>query len=212
MSSMTKRPATYQDVLDAPEHLVAEIIDGELRLSPRPGGPHTLAASRLGYVLGGPFDLGNGGPGGWTVLVEPELHLGKDIVVPDLAGWRGERLPEVAQQQAYFSIAPDWICEVLSKSTAVNDREEKLPIYGRAGVGLAWLVDAIQRTLEVLRMHEGAWRTVAMHRGDVRVRAQPFDAIEIDLAVLWQRIAPKPPRGTRASEEAAVYVVGGGER
>jgi Uma2 family endonuclease len=211
MSSTNKRPARYQDVLDAPEHLVAEIIDGELRLSPRPGGPHTSAASRLGYLLGPPFDLGNGGPGGWMVLRQPELHLGEDIVVPDLAGWRRERLPEVPQQ-AYFTLAPDWICEVLSKSTAVNDREEKLPIYGRAGVRDAWLVDAIQRTLEVLRMHEGAWRTVAVHRGDVRVRAQPFDAIEIDLAVLWQSIAPRPPRGTRASEEAAVYVVGSSER
>jgi len=211
MSSMNKRPATYQDVLDAPEHLVAEIIDGELRLSPRPGGPHTVAASRLGYVLGWLFDLSNRGPSGWTVLVEPELHLRADIVVPDIAGWRRERLPEVSHK-AYFTLAPDWICEVLSKSTAVNDREEKLPIYGRAGVHDAWLVDAIQRTLEVLHMDKGVWRTVAVHRGDVRVRAQPFDAIEIDLAVLWQSIAPKPPRGTRASEEAAVYVVGGGAR
>jgi Uma2 family endonuclease len=207
MASTSKRPATYQDVLDAPDHLVAEIIGGELRLSPRPGGPHTLAASRLGHVLGPPFDLGAGGPGGWIVLDEPELHLSTEIVVPDLAGWRRERLPEVPQQ-AYFTLAPDWICEVLSKATAVNDREEKLPIYGRAGVRHAWLVDAIQRTLEVLRMSRGAWRTEVLHRGDVRVRAQPFEAIEIDLAVLWQTIAPRPPRGTRASEEAAEYFVG----
>ena len=211
MTDTNKRPATYQDVLDAPEHMVAEIIAGELRLSPRPAGPHTVAASRLGYVLGPPFDLGAGGPGGWIVLVEPELHLEDDIVVPDLAGWRRERLPEVPHR-AYFTLAPDWICEVLSKSTAVNDRAEKLPIYARAGVRYAWLVDAIQRTLEVFRMSEGAWREVAVYRGDVRVRAQPFDAIEIDLAVLWEAIAPRPPRGTRASEEAAVYVVGSGER
>jgi hypothetical protein len=156
VSESNKRQATYQDVLDAPEHLVAEIIAGELRLSPRPGGPHIVAASRLGYV--------------------------------------------------------DWICEVLSKSTAVNDRAEKLPIYGRVGVRYAWLVDAIQRTLEVLRLQDGVWLEVAVYRGDVRVRAQPFDAIEIDLVVLWEAIAPRPPRGTRASEEAAVYVVGSGEQ
>jgi Uma2 family endonuclease len=197
-------------VLDAPEHMVAEIIDGELYLSPRPGGPHTSAASRLGHVLGPPFDLGNGGPGGWLILYEPELHLGADIVVPDFAGWRRERLPLVPNE-AFFTLAPDWVCEVLSRSTAALDRAGKLPIYARAGVRHAWLVDAIQRTVEVLRAQQGSWLIAAVHRGDVRVRAEPFDAIEIDLSALWAAIAPPPPPGSRASEEAAEYGVGAAE-
>src|SRR5262245_58841510 len=150
MADPAKRRATYQDVLDAPEHMVAEIIDGDLRLSPRPGGPHTVAASMLGYLLGPPFYLGSGGPGGWIILVEPELHLGDDIVVPDLAGWRIERMP-IVPDAAFFTLAPDWVCEVLSRSTAVNDRAEKLPIYAASGVGHVWLINPIQHTLEVFR-------------------------------------------------------------
>jgi len=204
MSDPAKRRATYQDVLDAPEHLVAEIIGGELRLSPRPGGPHTVATSRLGYLLGPPFDLGSGGPGGWIILDEPELHLGDDIVVPDLAGWRRERLT-VVPGGAFFTLAPDWICEALSPSTAVHDRSEKLPIYATAGVRHLWLVDARQRSLEVLRLHDGKWLIVDVHRGDVRVRAEPFDEIELDLAALWRDAAPLP-WGTRASEYGTEYV------
>ncbi len=203
-----KKPATYQDVLDAPEHLVAEILDGELYLSPRPGGPHAAATSTLGYVLGPPFHLGTTGPGGWIILDEPELHLDQHIVVPDLAGWRRERLPAVPNQ-AFITLAPDWACEMLSRSTAAIDRADKLPLYARAGVQHVWLVDAVQRTLEVLRAHAGTWLIVGVHRGDVCVRAEPFDAIEIDLAVLWASIAPPPVRGTRASEEAAEYALDG---
>ena len=203
MADPVKR-ATYQDVLDAPPHLVAEILGGELHLSPRPGGPHTSAASRLGYLLGPPFDLGSGGPGGWIILDEPELHLDGDIVIPDLAGWRRSRLPAVPDQ-AFFTLAPDWACEVLSRSTAATDRADKLPIYARAGVHHVWLVDALQRTLEVLRATSGGWLIAAVHRGDVRVRAEPFDAIELDLSIVWAAIAPRPPRGSRASEDAAEY-------
>lgn len=198
-----KRKATYQDVLDTPEDVVAEIIGGELRLSPRPGGPHTRATSRLGQVIGGPFDLGSGGPGGWIILDEPELHLRDDIVVPDLAGWRRARMPAVADE-AFFTLPPDWVCEALSRSTAVHDRSEKLPIYAAAGIGHVWLVDAIQRTLEVLRLHEGRWLIVAVHRHDARVRAEPFDALEIELSTLWPDRAPLPPR---ASEPGADYAL-----
>jgi Uma2 family endonuclease len=203
MADRAKRRATYQDVLDAPPHLIAEIIGGELQLSPRPGGPHTAATSRLGYLLGPPFDLGSGGPGGWIILDEPELHLGDAIVVPDLAGWRRARMASVPNEP-FFTLAPDWACEVLSRSTAATDRAEKLPIYAAAGVQHVWLVDAIQRTLEVLRAHEGKWLILAVHRGDQRVRAEPFEAIELDLAALWAG-SPPSPRGTRASEAAAEY-------
>src|SRR5688572_30939502 len=110
-----KKRATYQDLLDAPEHKVADLINGELYLSPRPAGPHTVVASTLHYEIGPPFGRGRGGPGGWIILFEPELHLGDDVLVPDLAGWRRERMPFVPDGQ--FDVAPDWICEVLSKST-----------------------------------------------------------------------------------------------
>lgn len=203
MADPAKRRATYQDVLDAPEHMVAEIIGGELRLSPRPAQPHSIVSSSLGYQLGPPFQYGNGGPGGWIIVDEPELHLFEDIVVPDLGGWRRDRL--TVTTAANFKIAPDWICEVLSRSTAAMDRAEKLPIYARAGVGHAWLLDPIQRTLEVLRLQGTSWLIAGVHRGDVRVHAEPFDAIELDLSLLWE---PLPPRGTRASEEATEYRVG----
>lgn len=204
MADSAKRRATYQDVLDAPETVVAEIIGGELHLSPRPGGPHTKVASALGYLLGPPFDFGQGGPGGWIILVEPELHVGDEIVVPDLAGWRVERMPEVTTG-AYFTIPPDWVCEVLSRSTAALDRADKLPVYAAHGVGHAWLVDPGRRTLEVLRRQDARWLIVATYHGDAKVRAEPFDAIELDLALLWARIPPPLPRGTRASEAVADY-------
>ena len=202
-----RRRATYQDVLDAPPHVVAEIIGGELRLSPRPGGPHTSVATVLGEELGPPFRRGRGGPGGWIILDEPELHLGAEIVVPDLAGWRRERLPAV-QDAAYFTLAPDWLCEVLSRSTEKLDRAKKLPIYAAHGVRNVWLVNPIQRTLEVLRLHVGKWLTLAVHCDDAKVRAEPFDAIELDLAELWADLAPPPPRKgkpSRASEPLAAY-------
>ena len=201
MADPAKPRATYQDVLDAPEHLNAEIINGELRLSPRPGGPHTSAASRLNGLLAPPFDFGSGGPGGWIILFEPELHLGADIVIPDLAGWRRDRLPSVPND-AFFTLAPDWVCELLSRTTAASDRAEKLPIYAAAGVQHVWLVDAIQRTLEVLRACERTWLLVNVFRGDVRVRAEPFDAIELDLGLLWGNLSAPPPRGSRAAEYA----------
>jgi Uma2 family endonuclease len=112
----TRKPATYADVLAAPDHVVAEILDGELHLSPRPAPRHAAASSGLGGALHGPFDRGRGGPGGWRILDEPELHLGADVVVPDLAGWRRTRLPRLPDE-AYFTLAPDWICEVVSPST-----------------------------------------------------------------------------------------------
>jgi len=206
MGDPVKRSAMYQDVLDAPDNMVAEIIGGELRLSPRPGGPHTAATSNLGYLLGPPFQHGSTGPGGWIILDEPELHLGDEIVVPDLAGWRKERLPEVPNAP-FFTLAPDWVCEALSRSTAATDRAEKLPIYASAGVKHVWLVDAVQRKLEVLRAHAGTWLIVAVYRGDQRIRAEPFDAIELDLSLLWANISAPPPRGSRASEAADEYVL-----
>jgi Uma2 family endonuclease len=165
--------------------MVAEVIDGELRLHPRPAKPHAAAASRLGEELGPPFGRAKGGPGGWLILDQPELHLGSEILVPDLAGWRRERMPVLVDDVPYFTLAPDWACEVLSPSTAKEDRAEKLPIYAREGVGHAWLVDPRLRTLEVLRREGERWLVVGVWKDDARVRAEPFEAIELDLAVLW---------------------------
>lgn len=201
MAEPARRRATYQDVLDAPEHKVAEIINGELRLSPRPRAGHQSVSSSLGAELMSPFGRGRGGPGGWLFLDEPELHFGDDIVVPDIAGWRRERLPVVDGDAAYLTLAPDWLCEVLSPSTETWDRADKLPVYATAGVGHIWLINPRQRTLEVLRLHEGKWLTLAVHRDDQRVRAEPFDAIELDLAMLWADLLPP----LRASEGAAPY-------
>jgi Uma2 family endonuclease len=177
--------ATYQDVLDAPEHLVAEILDGELYLSPRPAGPHSAAASAVGEELGPPFKRGRGGPGGWLILDEPELHFADNVVVPDLAGWRRERLPSVGVDQAWFDLAPDWLCEVLSPSTRRLDRARKLPLYAREGVKHLWLVDPHARMLEVFRLESGKWMLLATYFDDDKVRAEPFDAIELELGILW---------------------------
>ncbi len=183
-----RRRATYADLEQVAPHLVAEIIDGVLYTSPRPGSPHARAASVLGIDLGGPFYRGRGGPGGWVILDEPELHLGPepDVLVPDLAGWRRERMPEVPDAPA-FTLAPDWICEVLSASTEAIDRAEKMPVYAREGVQHLWLVDPVLQTLESYRLEAGAWRLLKTYRGDRVVRAEPFDAIELDLAALWAR-------------------------
>jgi len=188
MGQPARPRATYEDVLRAPEQVVAEIIDGELILSPRPGGPHSAAASILGGLLIGPFGLGRGGPGGWILLDEPELHLGDDILVPDVAGWRRERLPAVPDAP-YFTLAPDWICEVLSERTARTDRADKLTIYARQSVAHAWLVDPRQRTLEVFRQERGRWVLLGVHRDEAVVRVEPFDAIELELGLLWANVA-----------------------
>ncbi len=169
-----------------PEHLVAEIIDGELITSPRPAPPHARASSRLTMKLGGPFDLGENGPGGWVILDEPELHLGygPDILVPDLAGWRRERMPRIPEGVG-ITVPPDWVCEVLSPSTTRIDRIRKMPIYARERVRHVWLVDPIAHTLEVFRLEEERWIVAAVHGGDEVVRAEPFDALALALAVLW---------------------------
>ena len=181
--------ATYEDVLNAPENKVAEILDGELFLSPRPASPHAVAAIRLGRILG-PFDDDPGGPGGWWILDEPELHFGEHVIVPDLAGWRRERMPAIPDV-AFFTLAPDWVCEVLSPSTERIDRGRKLRIYAEAGVAHAWFVKPSDRTLEVLRLREGAWTIVVLPETPV-VRAAPFEAVELELRRLWPDAAADP--------------------
>ena len=181
-----KKPATYEDIEALPVGWVGEIIEEELVASPRPAMGHARVAAVLNTELGGPFDLGRGGPGGWWLFVEPEVHLGRNVLVPDLAGWRRERLPRPpASDEPYMTVAPDWVCEVLSPSTQAVDRKRKLPLYHREGVAHLWLVDPLARTLEVLRREPGGWLLVATFGGDESVRAEPFDAVALALESLW---------------------------
>jgi Uma2 family endonuclease len=212
MTDPVKRHASYEDVLRAPESMVAEVLDGDLSLHPRPAKPQAAAASALGEELGPPFKRGRGGPGGWIILDEPEVHIADDIVVPDLAGWRRERMPVLTTDEAYFTLAPDWACEVLSPATASRDRSKKLPFYARASVPHVWLVDPLQRTLEVLGLQDGRWLILAVHEGQARVRAEPFDAIELDLGVLWADVElGSSPRERCSSLHAVAPPLDGGE-
>lgn len=189
MANQPKRKrATYEDVLRAPPEMTAEVLDGELILMPRPARAHLRSASGLGAFLFGAFQVGSGGPGGWTILYEPELHLGPepDIVVPDLGGWRLGRLVDREDvDEAFITVVPDWVCEILSPGTLRIDRMKKMPIYAREKVGHVWLVDPRERTVEVFR-HEGSgYALVGTFGGDDAVRAEPFDAAEIPPAFLW---------------------------
>jgi Uma2 family endonuclease len=181
-----KRRATYEDLMQVPDHLVAEIIDGELVTSPRPAPPHTRAASVIGQDLA-PFDRTPGSPstlGGWWILDEPELHLGDDVVVPDLAGWRRERMPRFPET-AFFTLAPDWVCEVVSPRTGRIDRTRKMDLYARVAVRHLWIVDPLARTLEVYRLGDGHWMVASTHGGSDVVHAEPFAALPIGLARWW---------------------------
>ncbi len=182
-----RRRATYEDLLKVPDTMVAEILDGELYATPRPASPHANAASGIASDVRGPFHREPGGPGqpgGWWILFEPELHLGPDVVVPDVAGWRREKMP-VLPNVAAFTQAPDWACEVVSPTTAGTDRVRKMRIYAREAVGHLWLVEPLARTLEVYRLENGRWLVAATHGGSERVRAEPFEAVELELTRWW---------------------------
>jgi len=184
MGEPALKQATYEDLLQVPEHLVAEILNGELHTQPRPTPKHANASSMLGARIANPFQLGGGGPGGWWILDEPELHLNDDIMVPDLAGWRREHMPELPET-AWFEIAPDWVCEILSPSTTKKDRVIKMPKYAHYGVAHLWLVDPLEQMLDVYELKGGQWMLVVTLKDDDRVRVAPFDAIEFSLGDLW---------------------------
>ena len=181
-----RRRATYDDLIAVPDNLVAEIIDGELVTSPRPASPHALAATRIGTDLGGPFDRPPGGglPGGWWLLFEPELHLGEDVIVPDFAGWRRDRMP-VLPNVVGFTQPPDWVCEVVSPSTGAVDRGRKMRIYARERVAHLWMVGPLARTLEIYRLEDNRWVVAGTHAASEHVRAEPFDAVELDIGRWW---------------------------
>ena len=184
MADPAKRQATYADLEAVPPHLVAEIIHGALVTHPRPVPRHAIAAFSLGEKLAPGFRAGNGGPGGWVFMPEPQLHLGIDVVVPDLAGWRRERLPQIPET-AWIETHPDWICEILSPSTENYDRNAKRSIYAAAGVPYLWLLDPRAKLLEAFQLTSGRWLLSATFSGSADVRAVPFEAVSFPLSELW---------------------------
>ena len=207
LSETDSRRATYQDVLDAPPDKVAEVVNGTLYIFDRPAIAHTLAGSTLGRYIGTPFHDGRGGPGGWWILNEPQLHLGEDIVVPDIAGWRRERMPTLPDA-AYFTLAPDWVCEVLSPSTRKFDLGDKSAVYARAGVGHIWFVDPIARSLEARELRGTKWVNIATLNNDATVSLPPFEAISFNLGDLWPppTIHKAVPEESTAEPEPAPIV------
>jgi Uma2 family endonuclease len=180
------RETLYEQLAHLPEGLTGEILNGQLHTQPRPAGLHALVESNLQIEVGGPFGKGRGGPGGWWIIVEPELHFIRDteVAVPDIAGWRRARMPRIPEDHR-FEVVPDWICEILSPSTASKDREVKMPIYAHYGVSHVWLVDPKRRILEAYALNAGAWELVVTAAADQVVAVPPFEAVPLDLASLW---------------------------
>lgn len=184
MPLVKNRPATYADIEDLPPNVVGEILYGALVTQPRPARRHAVAASALGMMLGPPFSFGNGGPGGWIIIYEPELHLGPHVVVPDIAGWRRERFTET-EEGPWFEIAPDWICEIQSPSTRAFDLGPKRRIYAAWQVEFLWYVDPAPKSLEVFQRQGESWLLTHTFLNQDTVSAPPFDAINFSLGQLW---------------------------
>ena len=181
-----RKLSLYEQLEVLPEGLRGEIFNGQVRAQPRPAWPHALASSRLGSDIEAPYGRGRGGPGGWWIIDEPEIHFVADyeVLVPDIAGWRRERMPTPPEGHK-IPVVPDWICEVFSPSTKSTDREEKMPVYAHHGVRYAWLVDPKAFTLEAYQLAEGEWIPLGLFRDDDMVSVEPFKDICIRLADLW---------------------------
>lgn len=190
MSALLKSiPDLYAELCALPEHVTGEIIGGRLYTQPRPAGPHAMSGSSLGMNIGSAFQFGKGGPGGWLIIDEPEIHFAHDeeVCVPDIAGWRKERMPKIPRSHR-FKIVPDWVCEVLSPSTAKKDRVVKMPVYAQYGVAYLWLVDPLQHTLEAFVLREGCWTIIGMYQDNATVNIAPFEALALNLSDLWAEV------------------------
>ncbi len=184
MAQLAEKKATYDDLYHIPENMIGEIIDGELITTPRPAARHSHAASVLGFELGPPFQIGRNGPGGWVILYEIEIMLGENLLVPDLTGWRRERFPGLPKEN-WVSVSPDWVCEILSPSTVRVDKIRKMPVYARYEVPYCWLIDPVSKTLDVFKLESGKWVLQCAFVENDKVRAEPFQEVEIDLGNLW---------------------------
>ena len=178
--------ALYAQLKALPENLTGEIINGRLYAQPRPTTLYTLAGSGLEIDIGSAYHRGRGGPGGWWILVEPEVHFLRDteVLVPDLAGWRRQRMPRLPRDQR-IEVVPDWVCEILSPSTAKTDRVVKMPVYARYGVPYLWLVDPLAHTLEAFALRDGHWTVIGLFQERDRVTVEPFVEIVLELDGLW---------------------------
>lgn len=185
MSNLAIKQATYQNIIDLPENIVGEIINGQLEAHPRPAPKHAVASSSIGAELILPFQKGRCGPGGWWIIDEPECHLGPDVLVLDLAGWCKQRTPTLPET-AWFSIVPDWVCEVLSPPTARLDRVVKMPVYAALGVINLWLIDPLLQTLEAYELHNQHWLLMASYADDQQVSLAPFAEHNFSLSDLWE--------------------------
>jgi Uma2 family endonuclease len=192
MAEPAKNQATYDDLYSIPENMIGEIIDGELIVSPRPTSGHSEASTSLVAELAPPYRFGRGGPGGWIIHFEPEIHFGANVVVPDIAGWKRERYT-ISPNEHRITISPDWICEVLSPGTARTDRIRKMRIFADHEVPYVWLIDPALMTLEVYRLQSGNWVVQGLYAENDKVRAVPFEEVEIDLANLWLPETPADP-------------------
>ncbi len=190
MVQTKSKQATYADIEALPPNVVGEILFGSLETNPRPTPRHSAAMSSMSSVLGPPFSFGSGGPGGWIILVEPEMHLGPHVIVPDLAGWKSERLAG-RQDLAWIEETPDWACEVLSPSTRKVDVGPKRKIYAEYGVNHLWYVDPSIQSLDVFARVEKQWMLVQTFTGHENVCAPPFEAISFSLGLLWPFDSPK---------------------
>lgn len=186
MPEPAKKIATYDDLYSLPDSVIGEIIDGELIVTPRPSRKHGYTSTVLSEEIGPPYRRGRGGPGGWIFIIEPEIKLGENVMVPDLAGWKEERFIWEEDQNP-ISVVPDWICEVLSPGTIRLDRIKKMAKYAEHEVNHFWLVDPIVMTLEAYRLESGRWLLLGSYAENDKVRVEPFQEIEIDLSDLWPK-------------------------
>ena len=186
MEKATRSDDLYAQLEALPANLTGEIINGRLYAQPRPANPHALASSGLGMDIGSAYHRGRGGPGGWWILDEPEIHFIRDteVLVPDLAGWRRERMPRLPHDHR-IEVVPDWVCEILSPSTAKTDRVIKMPVYARHGVPYLWLVDPLAHTLEVFALREERWTVIGLFQEEDSVIVEPFAEIALELGALW---------------------------
>jgi len=192
MGELAKEKATYEDLYKIPDNLIGEIIDGELIVTPRPSRKHVVCATALGAAVTAPYQFGQGnGPGGWIFAIKPEIGLGEQILVPDLAGWKRERFP-VEEDHNWISTVPDWVCEILSPSTFRTDKVKKMPVYAHHGVGHIWLIDPVAMTMDAFGLESGKWVLLGSFAENDKVRAEPFQEIEINLEALWLESIQSP--------------------
>jgi Uma2 family endonuclease len=194
-SKPSMKPPTLADLDALPPGIVGEIIEGVLYTMTKPRARHQRTGTGIGSDLRGPFDLGRGGPGGWWIIAEPGIELPNDTkeISPDVAGWRRERMPELPVDEP-IRVVPDWVCEILSKTTRRHDQLVKLPYYADVGVPYAWIVDLEARVLTAQRLESGRWLTIGTYSDETEARIAPFDAVPLNVADWWPPGQPESQR------------------